>query len=412
MTKEYYYTYQGESFGVDEPSFDCIYESLADSCQDDVEEAIAGIPSRSQPCGFGIPYEKLNETKDVLKARFSNESINVYHVSDEKHPVKTYSLADIYIRYFENREECEMGSVDGACLALDMMANFLNQGKWHFGLIDAGGCILSDPNMWPQYPKQNDGTIIWKKGNEEYQPIIWFGLEGEKPIECWTLYERANITNKKVYQGSFGKEIDQEDWKHFWFCEFWRMDWNVLWKHDEGAIIWAFCEQCMDEPEEELEKVKEVCPIELSQDDSTETMLKKVRDYCYHEQKVAVLKKAIYEAGYNIGEAFFDCNCQDEEQDDDENYLTDGRPNPNWLYDAFVDQASESLNGDAQADDVEIDDGYFGEEWDGPYGAGNHWNVIERYDDEFDVYELIYKGWTAFLDKEYGKDWEIRYKVH
>lgn len=403
MTKEYYYTYQGESFGVDEPSFDCIYESLADSCQDDVEEAIAGIPSRSQPCGFGIPYEKLNETKDVLKARFSNESINVYHVSDEKHPVKTYSLADIYIRYFENREECEMAYVDGAQLALDMMANFLNQGKWHFGLIDADGCILSDPNMWPQYPKQNDGTIIWKEGNKEYKPIIWFGLEGEKPIECWTLYERDNITNTKVYLGAFDKEINQEDWKHFWFCEFWLMDWNVLWNHDDMATTWAFCEKCMDEPEEGFTKVKEACPIELRQDDSTETMLQKVKNYCYHEQKVAVLRKAIYEAGYRAANEYFKCNseCNDDSYDNGE-YLEDGRPNPHWLHGGFCDQVSQSLYGD-QASDIEIDDRYFSDEWDGIYEKWNAWNVLDKYESEIDIEALFYKACDNFLTEEYEK---------
>ena len=43
---------------------------------------------------------------------------------------------------------------------------------------------------------------------------------------------------------------------------------------------------------------------------------------------------------------------------------------------------SEALYGDSQADDIEIDEKYFGkDEFDGPYSSGSHWNVLERYVD-------------------------------
>lgn len=85
--------------------------------------------------------------------------------------------------------------------------------------------------------------------------------------------------------------------------------------------------------------------------------------------------------------------------------MKDGRPNPVWLNDSFCDVVSEALYGDSQADDIEIDEKYFGkEEFDGPYSSGSHWNVLERYVDN--VEELFYDGWYKYLIEQYGEDWD------
>lgn len=396
---DYLIEFQGETLEVESPTLECLKECFKEN-QDYIEEVLADIPSRCMPNGYGIPYGRLDEAYDVINDKYGNCAVKVFEISEDgiKKYICDFSLATIYTQIFKEREESEQGMVDGAQLALDMMRNFLEDGHWHYGLISEDGIILENSDEWPSYPKQSDGSIRWIRDGKELSPIIWFGVDEQSPIECWTLYNRANIRNTKVYWGRNNTKIDQEHWKHFWFCEFWSMDWNVLWNNDEAAITWAFCECCMEEPVEDFYKVKSNCLIELVQGDSTDKMLAKVRDYCYYMQKKHILEKSIFKAGYDVGACFADLNK-------DGICLEDGRPNPVWLNDGFCDMVSEALYGDSQADDIEIDEKYFGqEEFEGPYSSNNHWNAIIRYVD--DVEELFYGGWYKYLVEQYGEDWE------
>lgn len=383
---------------VNSPTMECLVEYFRDNTNL-AEDVLANIPSRTMPNGFGIPYGRLKEVYDVINNRY-NCTIKVFKTDElgQRKYICNFPLAAICTNIFNQREKCELGTIDGAQLALDMMRNFLEEGSWHYGLISRDGTILKNIEEWPEYPKQPDGQIRWIKDDKELCPIIWFGIEGQSPIECWSLYERENIRNIKTYSGKYDTKIEQECWKHFWFCKFWTMDWSVLWNNDETAIIWAFSEWGMDEPEEEFGKVRNDCPIDLLQVDSTDDMLDKVRKFCYNMQKKHVLEKSIHRAGYEAGMCFADLNkngvC-----------LEDGRPNPVWLNENFCDMLSESLYGDNQADDIIIDERYFDkEDFEGPYSSGNHWNVLERYIDN--VEDFYYAGWYEFLEDEYGEDWE------
>lgn len=349
-------------------------------------------------CGYGIPYDKLDEVYDAIQNKFANQKLLIFEkMPDGFHRDKgEISLADIYVNLFRDRIESERGTIDGAQLALDMMSNFLQNGSWHFGLKTIDGQILEDIGEWPDYPLNKEGAIHWIKDDHELVPIIWFGMKGQAPIDCWTLCDSPQIKNCKSYLGAEDTIIHQENWKHFWFCEFWTMDWNVLWDNDEAAIIWAFSECGMDEPTEDFYKVRKDCPIELLQEDSTEVMLNKISAFCYFMQKKYVLEKAIIKAGYNVGKNFVALNQNGEK-------LEDGRPNPAWLDIEFADQLSEALYGDSQVDDVEIDNRYFEDkEFEGCYSYGNHWNVLERYVDN--VEDLFCEGWHRFLKEQYGDD--------
>lgn len=392
--------FNGGMVQIESPTKECLLEYFKENEESlEIENVLSEIPSRSMPNGYGVPYKKLDEVYSIIDSKYRNCKIEVFTIDDSGSKKKCcdYSLAEIYTYIFKQREECEQGTIDGAQLALDMIRIFLQEGHWHYGLLSDDGTILENVDDWPSYPMQTDGRILWIKDGKEFTPILWFGIDGQQPIECWTLYDRGNIRDIKVYLCHNGS-VKQENWKHFWFCDFWSMDWNVIWNNDESAITWAFCECGMDEPEDEFQNVRNDCPIELANDDSTDEMLNKVCAYCYYMQKKYVLEKAIVKAGYEIGKRFVELNKEGV-------CLEDGRPNPIWLDVEFGDQASESLNGDSQANDIEIDEKYFGkDEFEGQYSSGNHWNVLERYIDN--VEELFYKGWHKYLIEQYGEDWE------
>lgn len=115
------------------------------------------------------------------------------------------------------------------------------------------------------------------------------------------------------------------------------------------------------------------------------------------------LKNSIRIAARKIAEGYFECNT---EEVDGKDLLADGRINPNWLDGGYCDQVSESLYGDTQADDIEPDENLFPEnEYEGKYGKGNKWNLIERYLDSEDVDEIFYEEWNKLLEEKYGANW-------
>lgn len=278
---DYVMDFQGELIEIDAPTQDCLEEYFMENANI-IDEVLCNIPSRAMPNGYGVPYERLDEVYGMINDKYGSCTIQVFEVEENgiKKHLCDFSLSTILTQIFSRRQEYEQGTVDGAELALDMMRNFLVEGRWHYGLIADDGSVLENCEEWPACMVQNDGSANWVKDGKCLHPIIWFGLDGQLPIECWTLYDRPNIRNTKVYWGC-DEKIDQEDWKHFWFSEFWAMDWNVLWEYDESAITWAFAECGMDEPEDEFDKVRSSCLIELAQSDSTDEMLAKVQNYCY-----------------------------------------------------------------------------------------------------------------------------------
>ncbi len=121
------------------------------------------------------------------------------------------------------------------------------------------------------------------------------------------------------------------------------------------------------------------------------------------ELKRISLMDSIHVAARKVAEGYFDCNTEEVEG---KVLLTDGRISPNWLDNGYCDQVSESLYGDTQADDIVPDENLFLEsEYEGKYGTGNKWNLIERYIDSEDVDEIFYEEWNKLLEEKYGANW-------
>ena len=120
------------------------------------------------------------------------------------------------------------------------------------------------------------------------------------------------------------------------------------------------------------------------------------------------LMAAIRKAGHEIGKSYYESNTEDYDIDDDETdvderpRLKDGRIDPKWLNDGFCDQVNESLYGDSQADDIEIDPVLFADE----ISSLSTWQILDKYiDDDYIVQDLIWKGWHDFLHETYGDLW-------
>ncbi len=98
--------------------------------------------------------------------------------------------------------------------------------------------------------------------NLKENPFLWFGLD--QPIDIWSL--------------PFISYNEYTSWKTIWFPDFWDLDWNAILNNSgENFIIWMFAELGMDEPVEERDSVRDSCPIILSEDDTLESVIEKIK---------------------------------------------------------------------------------------------------------------------------------------
>ena len=110
--------------------------------------------------------------------------------------------------------------------------------------------------------------------DEERKPFLWFGPDNSEPLDIWSL--------------PFESDEEYTSWKTIWFRDFWELDWNaILGESGENFRIWMFYEMSMDEPGEHCDRVRDMCPITLSEDDTIESIRIKINNYAtsYVENK-------------------------------------------------------------------------------------------------------------------------------
>lgn len=182
-------------------------------------------------------------------------------------------LLPIVNKIVEEREMGYSSNIDIGYCVISMLKKFLVEGRWHYGLRRSDGAILESPSKWPA-PQIENTSIGWRLGGDSLEPVIWFGLDGEAPIDCWTL----DKNDRQFVLMPYIEGCNVEFWKSFWFNNFWTFDWNVLLNKDDVLITWMFAECGMDEPVKEFEMVKKQCPIQLIENDSAAVLCKKIDD--------------------------------------------------------------------------------------------------------------------------------------
>ena len=136
---------------------------------------------------------------------------------------------------------------------VDAFTTFIREGVWSYGLRDSRGTIISDKNEWPDPIKEN-GEVVWIKNGERLNPVLWFGLKGEEPLDEWTISK-----DDKVFNDYYGEAW----WKSFLFPKKRLYNWNILLGENSNYI-----QSCMfDEfgfKEPNRIKLVNDCPIYLN----------------------------------------------------------------------------------------------------------------------------------------------------
>ncbi len=266
---------------------------------DDVEEALADLfddaiyanvdAEQGWPCGYFPDPNKIlsavySSVRKRLHERFASLSVCVRTIETDgcitgTSPLDSVALID---RAVDAPEDSEKGYIGTGSVIIRMLTQFLNRGIWQYGLRNGQGDVLCDVWQWPK-PNMDGGIPSWRGPTGLLlSPVIWFGLENESPIECWSLsldpkqFEKLNLYE---YPCSTAPR-PVERWQSFWFCTFWCFDWNALFENRGCAYsTWMFAECGMAEPADELNRVRQACPITLDDADTGEALTEKINEF-------------------------------------------------------------------------------------------------------------------------------------
>lgn len=255
----------------DEELQDCVRDALSDEV--DNLFTINDPPARGDFRDIGLISTELRES---VRSRLG-DVVGNYTLSCRDNG-SVIGLCSILNKIIESRES----DIDVGFYVLSMLRKFLIRGCWHYGLMNRDGVVLEDKSKWPK-PKIDPDGVRWIVNEEELNAVIWFGLDGETPIEYWSIDKR----DKRFARMPYCEGCDVEFWKSCWFNHFWTFDWNVLTDNNEGLIIWMFAECGMDEPVVEFEQVKTACPITLDENDSRTILSRKIDDFFLEESRKA-----------------------------------------------------------------------------------------------------------------------------
>lgn len=231
------------------------------------------------PDPWAIETELHGIAKANLKKRFGGK-VFVKTIDNEGDVISNRPVG-VFDEIIEDIEEREQGTINTGRVIIEMLKCFLKEGIWQYGFQRNDGTILTDTSQWPKHAEDGAG-FIWQDSKGVLQPVIWFGLKNESPIDCWTLDKTTHRFDLlEVYDNPYSRNTrSRERWNLFWFSTFWELGWNALFDNNgDTHITWMFEECGMDEPSEEFYAVRDSCPIELSEKDTVAETIRKIDQF-------------------------------------------------------------------------------------------------------------------------------------
>ena len=236
------------------------------------------------PDPYAVGDEMYSNAKKMIKDKYGSIKINCISLrNDQIFKSKKEMLSFYLLRLLDLRYSSYMLAVDTGEMILHLLKNFLKRGHWFYQmrLVEESkiGMFLNDKGneeSLKKYLKESHATKLINT------PTIWFGLEGEPSIDCWTLTTDSKLFKRVDVCYREGKMEHVEAWKLFWFNSFWILDWNtILNNKGESLTTWMFAEYDVVEPVKEFEHVRNSCPIMLNENISSETLLENLSRFFF-----------------------------------------------------------------------------------------------------------------------------------
>ena len=258
---------------------------IIDSCIDSCE-----LTKKSQgffPDPLVIQRELCSHVKTCLENRFGGRIFG--RLVDEYGVLLSSESLDVLSEIVEMRYDAEEGKIATGEVILALLRNFLVEGVWQYGFRLPDGTILTDVSQWSKHIEYRS-CGSWKSSSGIMQPMIWFGLEHERPVECWTINK---VSNRSMLFGVHDLDNYDERWRSFWFNDSY-IDWNTLFDEKNSSYaLWMFVECGMESPVDAFNAVRESCPIELDENDTAASIARKT-------DELFLCKKNAWETGQTV----------------------------------------------------------------------------------------------------------------
>ena len=241
---------------------DCILSQLIDNIQDIISSVLFAPKSKYYFYESHEAFEKLLLKKVEEQAAKYQLYCIVIDENEKEIFQSEYDVRPLLIKYIADREcDCQ-GTIDVGSAIISSMEQYIELASWHYGLIDHSGQVVLKYD-WPinNYTSFNRLLILDRKN---LKPIMWFGLEDEKPEDGWILNMEED------------SESDR-DWKNFWLGRYGGEEWlNRVPDADDGLLYWMEDETGSYLPS--IEDVLKTCPIDVDETDDYATITQKIED--------------------------------------------------------------------------------------------------------------------------------------
>lgn len=343
-----------------------------------------------------IGEEIFNKCDELVENNIKNSLKYVEVEGPRFGTVKTEMIELPEELYFFNRDAEGLGIETGDVI-LRMIREFMQQGVWHLGFKNESGYVVDVLNFPVMTTDKNNNQCWIDSENRKCEPILWFGLDDEEPIDIWTLDTHS----------------ENSDWKSFWFNGFWYMDWNALFGgFDNYYTVWMFCECGMEEPIDDFDRVRNSCPIELNHEDNDSDLDSKIIEFAksqfdndkykpsvniysikQSEVKADSLRNAVYQYGYDYGSS-----CYADYPEDVDEILS--HEEDYGILD-ICDSGPEII-GSGMLSEIECND-YFDKKLFSPDEyALDFYDLLDKYLEYDDISEAFDNGMTDAIKDKYG----------
>ena len=247
----------------DESLMDAIdWTCVNDEFQDLVDEAIDqfDIGTRGTFDVWSLLEQIVEAGKEFIRSKTSSIIVKVDELDEQDNVLNTFKISLSAI--LQDQVELRCQDEGGACVAGRFVEHslfkFVERGQWQFALV-RNGEYLVDPSEWP-VPIIHNNCCVWKFGENEFEPEMWFGVPNQAPLDIWKA-KAASEKNESI-----------------WFEE---DEWSILAKiigdYDDYFMTWYFPECGNSVPD--IDEIKNTCPVSWDANDSDESLKSKISSY-------------------------------------------------------------------------------------------------------------------------------------
>lgn len=195
-------------------------------------------------------------------------------LDEEGHAVKSFLLQTVLKELCENYYAGENGCLQAGRIWSAQLGSFIEQGKWMVALESEDGKTIVDLDAWPNPIIIGEGRVEWKKGEDSYTPILWYGIEDQPISDIWTIRNNTfpAIVPEKYGMGAYGAQMRIDGFE---------LNYPLLF--DDGSVeSWYFAS--LGEEGADFSKLLTECPINLKEFFETKNGNEQVANYCYRLQ--------------------------------------------------------------------------------------------------------------------------------